>query len=40
MFFYVDDIIIMYSKNRKTEAQLVVEVMKQKYSITRGEDLQ
>jgi hypothetical protein len=40
VFFYVDDIIVMYSKNRETEAQLVVEVMKQKYSITGGKDLQ
>jgi hypothetical protein len=40
VFFYVNDIIVMYSKNRETKAQLAVEVIKQKYSITRGEDLQ
>jgi hypothetical protein len=30
----------MYSKNRKSEAQSVIEEMKQKYSITGREDLQ
>jgi hypothetical protein len=30
----------MYSKNCESEAQLVVEEIKQKYSITGGEDLQ
>jgi hypothetical protein len=39
MFFYVNNIIIMYSKNRKTKVQLAVEVIKQKYSITRRKDL-
>jgi hypothetical protein len=40
VFFYVDNIIVIYSKNRKSEAQSVVEEIKQKYSITGGEDLQ
>jgi hypothetical protein len=29
----------MYSKNCKSKAQLVIEKIKQKYSITGGEDL-
>jgi hypothetical protein len=40
VFFYVDDIIVMYSKNRKSKAQSVIEEIKQKYSITGREDLQ
>jgi hypothetical protein len=39
VFFYVNNIIAMYSKNCETKAQLVVEVIKQKYSITGGKDL-
>jgi hypothetical protein len=40
IFFYVNNIIVMYSKNCKSEAQSVVEEIKQKYSIIGGEDLQ
>jgi hypothetical protein len=40
VFFYVDDIIVMYSKKHRSEAQAAVEDMKKKYSMTGGDDLQ
>ena len=40
MFFYIDDIIVMYSKKRGLEAQAAVNNMKKKYSITGRDDLQ
>jgi hypothetical protein len=39
VFFYVNDIIVMYSKKRGSEAQAAVKDMKKKYSITGGDDL-
>ena len=39
MFFYVDDIILMYSKKRGLEAQAAVKDIKKKYTITGGDDL-
>jgi hypothetical protein len=40
VFFYIDDIIVMYSKKHGSEAQAAVEDMKKKYSMTGGDDLQ
>jgi hypothetical protein len=39
MFFYVNDIIVMYSKERRLEAQLAVKDIKKKYSITGRDNL-
>ena len=40
IFFYVDDIIVAYSKQKKTEAQEAVRSLREKYSITGGDNLQ
>jgi hypothetical protein len=39
VFFYVNDIIVMYSKKQGLEAQVAVKDIKNKYSITGGDDL-
>jgi hypothetical protein len=39
MFFYVNNIIVIYSKERKLEAQLAVKDIKKEYSITGRDDL-
>jgi hypothetical protein len=40
IFFYVDDIILAYSKQMETEVQQAVQRLRDKYSITGGDDLQ
>lgn len=40
IFFYVDDIILAYHKDKAQEAQRAIEELKKKYSMTGGEDLQ
>jgi hypothetical protein len=40
MFFYVNNIIIMYSKKHRLEAQAAVKDIKKKYSMTGGDNLQ
>jgi len=40
IFFYVDDIILAYYKDKVQAAQRAMEELKKKYSITGGEDLQ
>jgi hypothetical protein len=39
VFFYVNNIIVMYSKERGFEAQAAVKDIKNKYSITSRDDL-
>jgi hypothetical protein len=39
VFFYVNDIIVMYSKERRLEAQVAVKDIKKKYSITSRDNL-
>jgi hypothetical protein len=39
VFFYVNDIIVIYSKERRLEAQLAVKDIKKKYSITGRDNL-
>ena len=39
MFFYVNNIIVMYSKKRRLEAQAAVNNIKKKYSITGRDNL-
>jgi hypothetical protein len=40
IFFYVDDIIIAYDKQHTKEADHTVKLLQDKYTITRGHDLQ
>ena len=40
IFFYVDDIILAYSKQKETEAQQAMQHLRDKYSITGGDCLQ
>ena len=40
IFFYVDDVVLAYHKDKAQEAQRAMEELKKKYSMTRGEDLQ
>jgi hypothetical protein len=40
LFFYVDDIIVAYYKNKLNAATRAVNMLKEKYTITRGDDLQ
>jgi len=40
IFFYVDDIIFAYAKHKTKEAQQAVELLKDKYTMTGGDDLQ
>jgi hypothetical protein len=40
LFFYVDDIIVAYHKNKLDDATKAVNILKEKYTITRGDDLQ
>ena len=39
MFFYINNIIVMYSKKRRLEAQAAVKDIKMKYTITGGDNL-
>jgi hypothetical protein len=39
VFFYVNNIIVMYSEKRRLEAQAAVKDIKKKYSITGRDDL-
>jgi hypothetical protein len=39
VFFYVNNIIVMYSKERRLEAQAAVKDIKKKYSIISRDDL-
>jgi hypothetical protein len=39
VFFYVNDIIVMYSKERGLETQAAVKDIKKKYSTTGRDDL-
>jgi hypothetical protein len=40
LFFYVDDIIVGYYKKRLAAAIEAIKMLKGKYTITRGDDLQ
>jgi hypothetical protein len=40
IFFYVDDIILAYHKSKENEAHKIVGSLKQKYTLTGGDDLQ
>jgi hypothetical protein len=40
LFFYVDNIILAYHKKNLAAATEVVNMLKEKYTITRGDDLQ
>jgi hypothetical protein len=40
VFFYVNNIIVIYSKKHRLEAQAAVKDIKKKYSITGRDDLQ
>jgi hypothetical protein len=40
LFFYVDDIIIVYKKSRQPEADSVINQLRAKYNISGGEDLE
>ena len=40
LFFYVDDIVMAYKKNRQPEADLVLSQLRAKYDISGGEDLE
>jgi hypothetical protein len=39
LFFYVDDIILGYPKNKELLAYLIIQELQTKYTLTRGEDL-
>jgi hypothetical protein len=39
LFFYVDDIILRYLKNKELLAYSIVQELQTKYTLTRGEDL-
>jgi tetrahydromethanopterin S-methyltransferase subunit F len=39
VFFYINNIIVMYSKERRLEAQAAVKDIKNKYSIIGRDDL-
>ena len=39
IFFYVDDIIIAYNKKKTKEVEKVTNLLREKYTITRGVDL-
>ena len=39
MFFYVDDIIVAFYQERRTEVKQAVELPKEKYTMTGGDDL-
>jgi hypothetical protein len=39
LFFYIDNIIIVYYKNKLNAATRVVNILKEKYTITRGDNL-
>ena len=39
MFFYVNNIIVIYSKKHRLEAQAVIKEIKKKYSITGRDNL-
>jgi vancomycin permeability regulator SanA len=40
LLFYVDNIIVAYYKNKLNAATRVVNMLKEKYTITRGDNLQ
>ncbi|EED12038.1 hypothetical protein TSTA_001100 [Talaromyces stipitatus ATCC 10500] len=40
LFFYVDDIVVAYKKDREAEAKSVMKELCAKYHITSGEDLE
>jgi hypothetical protein len=40
LFFYVDDIIVAYYKKNFAAATKAVNMLKEKYTLTRGDDLQ
>jgi hypothetical protein len=40
LFFYVDDIIVVYYKNKLNAATKAVNMLKERYTITRGDNLQ
>jgi hypothetical protein len=40
LFFYVENIIIAYYKNKLNDATKAVNMLKEKYTITRGDNLQ
>jgi hypothetical protein len=39
LFFYVDNIILRYPKNKELSAYSIVQKLQTKYTLTRGEDL-
>jgi hypothetical protein len=39
-FFYVDDIVVAYYKKKLAAATEAVNILKEKYTITRGDNLQ
>jgi hypothetical protein len=40
LFFYVDNIIVAYYKKNLAAATKAVDMLKEKYTLTRGDDLQ
>ena len=40
LFFYVDDIIVAYYKKNLAAATKAINMLKEKYTITRGDNLQ
>jgi hypothetical protein len=40
LFFYIDNIIVAYHKNKLNAATRAVNMLKEKYTITGGDDLQ
>jgi hypothetical protein len=40
VFFHVDNIIVVYYKDKLTAATKAVNMLKEKYTITRGDNLQ
>jgi hypothetical protein len=39
IFFYIDDIILTYKKDKEKEARSLMNKLKTEYTITRGEEL-
>jgi hypothetical protein len=40
IFFYIDDIVLAYKKDKEKEARSLINKLKTEYTITRGEELQ
>ena len=40
LFFYVDDVVIAFKKNKKEQAKYLIQAIKDQYTLTGGEDIQ